>query len=76
MKRKSGDGMRGKTSEEEGKAWGHGQYANMPQEVKMSQYEKYPHKNMSELDDTMNRIDEDERYNERGDRRSLERGMY
>mgnify|MGYP007017470555 FL=1 len=50
-------GMPGKgTSEKEGKAWGHGQYANMPQETKTSMYPKNRGQGGS-IDDTMTGID-------------------
>lgn len=74
--KKHSNSMVGGTSEHEGKAWGHGQYANMPQEVKMSEYPKMPHKELGGLDDTAARISQDEKHAERGDRKSLERGMY
>ena len=64
------------TSENEGRAWGHGQYANMPQEARMSQYPKMPHKELGGIDDTKTRLASDAKHAERGDRKSLERGMY
>ncbi len=69
-------GMNHGTSEHEGAAWGHGQFANMPQEVKMSSYPKMPYKDLDGIDDTASRISSDAKYNERGDRKGLERGMY
>lgn len=63
-------------SDHEGKAWGHGQFANMPQEVKMDMYPKEAHKELDGINDTATRLAADAKYNERGDRRSLERGMY
>lgn len=44
-------------SEKEGKAWGHGQYANMPHEVVMEQYPKCRAVDGVE-DDTINGIDD------------------
>ncbi len=73
---KSGDPMVGGDSGHEGKAWGHGQYANMPQEVKMSTYPKMPYKELDSIDDTDGRLEGDAKHAERGDRKSLERGMY
>ena len=75
-KRHHSDPIVGGTSEEEGRPWGQGEYANMPQQVRMQEYPKYGHEKMPELDDTMGRIDEDERYNERGERPGLDRCMY
>lgn len=64
------------TSEHEGKAWGHGKFANMPTEVRMSEYPKMPHKELDGIDDTETRLESDSKHAERGDRKSLERGMY
>lgn len=44
-------------SEKEGKAMGKGQFANMPQEVKMQAYPKAHEYGPSDLDDTMTEID-------------------
>ncbi len=44
-------------SEKEGKAMGKGQFANMPQEVKMQAYPKANQFGPSDLDDTMTGID-------------------
>lgn len=63
-------------SENEGKPWGHGQFANMPQEVNMSQYPKVPNKALPEIDDTAGRLASDAKHAERGERKTLERGMY
>jgi hypothetical protein len=46
-----------KNSEKEGKAVGKGQFANMPQEVKMRAYPKANEYGPSDLDDTMTEID-------------------
>jgi len=45
------------SSEKEGKAWGKGQNANMPKEVKMDSYPKSNQFGPSNLDDTMKEID-------------------
>ena len=73
---KKGDPMVGGTSDMESKPWGHGQYANMPQEVRMQDYPKMPHKELDGIDDTAGRLSGDEKHAERGDRKGLERGMY
>jgi hypothetical protein len=44
-------------SEREGKAWGHGQYANMPQEVVKSMYPKARGAGKKVIDDTITGID-------------------
>lgn len=44
-------------SEKEGKAWGHGQFANMPHDVKMDMYPKAKEFGPGVEDDTMTRID-------------------
>lgn len=75
-KKHHSDPMVGGTSDHESKAWGHGQHANMPQEVKMSAYPKMPHKELDSIDDTEGRLETDAKHAERGDRKSLERGMY
>lgn len=49
--------MRG-NSEKEGKAWGRGEFANMPKEEKMQQYPKANQYGPSDLDDTMSGIDQ------------------
>ena len=45
------------TSEREGKAWGHGKFANMPTDVKMDMYPKASEFGPGYLDDTMVEID-------------------
>ena len=45
------------SSEHEGKAWGHGQHANMPKEVKMDMYPKAKEYGGDQENDTMTRID-------------------
>ena len=45
-------------SEHEGKAWGHGQMANMPQDVVKKHYMKPGHYRGGVLDDTITGIDD------------------
>lgn len=45
------------SSEHEGKAWGHGEFANMPKEVKMDSYPKNKMLKEPLENDTMTRID-------------------
>jgi|WetSurMetagenome_2_1015567.scaffolds.fasta_scaffold684836_1 hypothetical protein len=65
-------------SEKEGKAWGHGQYANLPQEVYMQEAPKEPPHgtNKAPLNDTMSRLDGDTVASGRAKRKSYDRGMY
>lgn len=44
-------------SEREGKAWGKGEFANMPKEVKMNAYPRANEYGPGDLDDTMTEID-------------------
>jgi hypothetical protein len=44
-------------SEREGKAWGHGQHANMPHETVMSSYPKNKGAHSKDLNDTITNID-------------------
>lgn len=62
--------------EKEERAWGHGEHANMPQEVKMSYYPKDTYHADEKIDDTDRRIESDEKQAGHGFRRSLDRGMY
>lgn len=64
------------TSEHEGRPWGAGSFANMPQEVMMKEYPKMPHKELGGIDDTAGRLASDAQNAEKADRRSLDRGMY
>lgn len=57
MKKNSGDPIVGGESEREGRAWGKGEFANMPQEVKMKGYPKANEFGPGVLDDTMGEID-------------------
>jgi hypothetical protein len=45
------------TSENEGKAWGRGEHANMPKEVKMDMYPKAIESGYDGEDDTISRVD-------------------
>jgi len=45
------------TSENEGKVWGKGEFANMPKETKMNAYPKAHEFGPGQLDDTMTEID-------------------
>lgn len=45
------------SSEHEMKAWGHGEHANMPKEVKMDKYPKSHEFGPGMEDDTMTRVD-------------------
>jgi hypothetical protein len=44
-------------SEREGRAWGHGEFANMPQEQQMKVYPRDAHHGSAPEDDTMTDID-------------------
>ena len=44
-------------SEREGRAWGHGEHANMPKEVRLDTYPKAHEFGPGDLDDTMTEID-------------------
>lgn len=76
--------MRGKhaadmgDSGHEGAPWGHGEFANMPQEVIMEDYPKYMAEpnNMDGIDDTIERLVSDNKEEKRGIRKNLDRGMY
>lgn len=45
-------------SEKEGKAWGKGEFANMPKEVRMDKYPKSSEFGAGDIDDTMTEIDD------------------
>lgn len=64
-------------SEKEGSAWGHGEYANMPQEVHM-QEAPAPMAQLGNhvLNDTLSRLDGDTTNSKKGGRKGLDRGMY
>lgn len=58
--RKHSAGMRAEPSgesEHEGRAMGHGNFANMPQDVKLELYPKFPAQRGHNIDDTMREID-------------------
>ncbi len=71
-----GDSIVGGSSEKEGKVWGQGAFANMPQDVKMQDYPKRPYKEMPSIDDTSGRLMDDARNSGKADRKNLDRGMY
>ena len=74
MKKK---GMPGKgTSEHEGKAWGRGSFANMPQEVIMKEYPKGGYSTDGHLDDTIARLDDDSADAAKIIRRQKHKSMY
>lgn len=64
------------TSENEGKAWGHGQFANMPQEVMMKPYPSPGLSTDDHLDDTIQRIDSDTKSIHARTKKSMDKGMY
>ena len=66
------------TSGNEAAPWGHGEYANMPQEVIMEDYPSYMPEpnNMDSIDDTITRLVSDNKEEKRGVRKNLDRGMY
>ena len=63
-------------SESEGRPWGHGEYANMPQEVVFQHVGPSPHFMEENINDTMRRLDEDAAQSIRGERKGYDRGMY
>ena len=75
-KKHHSDSMVGGESERESKPWGHGNFANLPQEPKMDMYPKMPYKDLDGIDDTEGRLETDASHSERGHRKSLDRGMY
>lgn len=58
-KKHHSDPIVGGESEHEGRAMGHGQHANMPQDVKMKAYPKAHEYGSTIQDDTMGRIDKE-----------------
>jgi hypothetical protein len=64
------------TSENEGKAWGHGQFANMPSEVMMKAYPKPGMSTDGHLDDTIVRLDGDSMDARKKKNKTLSKGMY
>ena len=71
-----GDPEVGGTSENESGAWGKGQFANMPQEVKMKAYPKMGYGAKDSIDDTEGRLENDDKDAMKGERKNLSRGMY
>lgn len=70
-------GLPGKgTSENEGSAWGKGQFANMPSEVVMKPYPKGGYSTDGHLDDTIQRLDGDSTNAEGIVRRQKHKSMY
>lgn len=70
-------GILGKgTSENEGNAWGKGEFANMPKESVMKQYPAMTSYMDGGLDDTITRLESDAKQVKRGERKNLDRGMY
>lgn len=63
-------------SESEGRPWGHGEHANMPQEVIFQHVGPTPHFMEENINDTMRRLDEDAHHSIRGERKGYDRGMY
>jgi|GEM_PF-2297239 len=70
-KKHHSDPIVGGESESEGRAWGHGQFANMPHEVKMKGYPKASEFGPSVLDDTMGHVDKTNHHAETQTRRHL-----
>jgi hypothetical protein len=65
------DPMVGGVSEDEGRVWGEGEFANMPREVKMKMYPKSNEFGPDVLDDTMGGIDKTNMQASRQTRRNL-----
>lgn len=63
------------SSEHEGKAWGHGQFSNMPHEVIMKPYPVI-HPKEEGIDDTISRLDEDSNDARMRKKKSMSKGMY
>lgn len=63
------------SSEHEGKAWGHGSHANMPQDVHMQEVPKHQHHQTHALNDTMSRLDKDAKAAGKA-HKSMDKGMY
>lgn len=57
-------GKAGRESENEGKAWGHGEFANMPQAEKMQSYPPCSKYRGRDLDDTITGIDKSNYHSE------------
>lgn len=76
MKHHSDKAVSHGTSENEGRAWGHGEYANMPKEVVMASYPKGGYSTDPHLDDTIQRLDSDSMDAEHIVMRQKHRSMY
>jgi hypothetical protein len=59
------------SSEKEGKAWGHGQHSNMPKDVRLDTYPKAHQEGATVEDDTMTRIDAENKRAETKTRRFM-----
>ena len=76
MKKKHhSDPIVGGESEREGKRMGQGQFANMPTEVKMKAYPKVNEAHPP-IDDTMGRLDSDEKDSYKKSKKTMGKGMY
>jgi len=75
-KGKSERSMNHGTSENEGKPWGQGSYANMPQEEVMREYPVKGYGLEGKIDDTMVRIDGDSKDSNEMVKRQKHRSMY
>ena len=64
------------TSENEGRPWGHGEYANMPKDVVFQPYPKGGYSLDGHLDDTIGRLDSDSSDSEAIVHRQKHRSMY
>ena len=65
-----------RSSESEGKPWGQGNFANMPQEVVIQDAGKNDYHMSQKLDDSMGRLAGDAKQESKGFRKNLDRGMY
>ena len=74
--KKMGKAMSHGTSENEGKPWGHGSFANMPQEVIMRDYPKPGYTSDGHIDDTIVRLDGDTLDAKRRKVKNMSKGMY
>lgn len=62
--------------EVEPKSWGHGQHANMPKEVVMSDYPRNVYGDSVRFKDDMSRLQDDAHSDQKIKRRNVNRGMY
>jgi len=63
-------------SENPGRPWGHGEFANMPKDVEMVPYPKGGYSSDPHLDDTISRLETDSRDAEDMLRRQKHKSMY